>query len=106
MLYPAPVSAPTSPYGAVAMSIIGRLPDTARLITDMHPLASDPENMGEPLQCDVCGITKCASRMAVLVDSENMPDAGGPTYVEACEHCIDQVCEKLADAGVGVDVED
>lgn len=98
---------PTDPYeeiaAAVAANIITRLPDTARLIGDMHPLSCDPENMGEPDECDVCQDITCASRMSVLVDSENMPGSGGPIYVEACDDCIGRVCEKLADAGIGVD---
>lgn len=98
---------PTGPtdemVAAVAADIIGRLPDTARLIGDMHPLSSDPENSGEPTECEVCQDITCPSWMSVLVDSENMPGSGGPTYVEACDDCIGRVCGKLADAGIGVD---
>ncbi|MGP5693259.1 hypothetical protein ACTXOY_12965 [Corynebacterium variabile] len=98
---------PTDPYeeiaAAVAANIITRLPDTARLIGDMHPLSCDPENTGEPAECAVCGTITCASYLSVLVDSKNMPDAGGPIYVEACDHCIDRVSWCLRTAGIGVD---
>lgn len=125
MLFPVPSTAPTGPYAygkmtsnvtttgptgptdemvaAVAADIIDRLPASARLISDMHPLSSDPENSGEPTECEVCQDITCPSWMSALVDSENMPDAGGPTYVEACDDCVGRVCGKLADAGIGVD---
>ncbi|WP_145941604.1 hypothetical protein [Corynebacterium glyciniphilum] len=90
----------------VVTTIIDRLPDTAFLITDMHPLSGDPENGAEPVQCGICDHVATPDMMAVLVDDNHMPDSGGPTYAEACNDCIDWLCGKLADAGIGVDVED